>query len=269
MVCRFVEEQKIRLAQQELAECDAALLTTGEVGHGRLGRRATQSIHRLLELRIDLPRVGVIELFLQIAHFLHELVRVIGGHQLGDFVVALELHHRLAEPVFDVLPDILGVVEDRLLHEDAHRRAGREESLSVTGLIDPRHDLEDARLAGAVGADDTDFRSRIEAHRYVVEDDLVAVRLAHLLHGVDEFRHAGQLIGPEPHRHHRPIRCEHSALTSRASGPDSSPTGPDAAARGYPPPTSTSSATSESDNPNSSLSPSPFASKDPAAPSFS
>ena len=52
------------------------------------------------------------------------------------------------------------------------------------------HDPQDARLAGAVGADDADLRSRKEVQRDVVEDDLVAVRLADLLHRVDELSHA-------------------------------------------------------------------------------
>src|SRR5699024_12837384 len=68
------------------------------------------------------------------------------------------------------------------------------------GLVEPRNDLEDGGLAGAVGADHADLRARVEAHGHVIEDDLVAHGLAGLVHGVDKFRHAvppGQTVeGP-------------------------------------------------------------------------
>ena len=55
--------------------------------------------------------------------------------------------------------------------------------------------LQDRRLAGAVGADDADLGAGIERHRDVVEDDLVAVRLAGFGHGVDELGHGRKAIG--------------------------------------------------------------------------
>ena len=45
-------------------------------------------------------------------------------------------------------------------------------------------------LAGAVGPDDADLGAGVEREGDVVEDDLVAVGLARLAHGVDELGHA-------------------------------------------------------------------------------
>src|SRR4051794_29096582 len=53
----LVEEQQIRLLQQEAAERDPALLTTGQVRDGRVARRGPQGVHRLLELGVEVPRV--------------------------------------------------------------------------------------------------------------------------------------------------------------------------------------------------------------------
>ncbi len=185
----LVEQQQVRLAQQQLAQRDATLLTTGQVGDRLVGRRATQRVHGLLQLRIDIPRVGGIELFLQLAHLLHELIGVVGGHQLGDLVVPVELGLD-GDAGLDVLPDRLGLVELGLLHQDSDRRSGLEEGVAIVGLIDAGHDLEDAGLTGAVGANHADLGPRQEVQEDVVKDDLVAVRLAHLAHRVDEFGHA-------------------------------------------------------------------------------
>ncbi|CQD24447.1 hypothetical protein BN970_06452 [Mycolicibacterium conceptionense] len=185
----LVEQQQIRLAQQQLAQRDAAALTTGEVGDRLVGRRAAQRVHGLLELGVDVPGVGGVQLLLQLAHLFHELVGVVGGHQLGDLVVAVELGLD-RHAVLDVLADGLALVEVRLLHQDADRGAGGQQGIAVVRLVDAGHDLQHTRLTGTVGTDDADLRAGQEVQADVVKDDLVAVRLANLAHRVDEFGHA-------------------------------------------------------------------------------
>ena len=158
------------------------------MGHRLVGRRAAQRVHRLFELGVDVPRVGGVELLLQLAHFLHELVGVVGRHQFGDLVVPVELAFD-GYAVLDVLAHRLGFVELGLLLQDADTRAGLQERVAVVGLIESGHDPQDARLTGPVGTDDADLRARKEVQRDVVKDDLVAVRLADLPHRVDEFGH--------------------------------------------------------------------------------
>ena len=67
--------------------------------------------------------------------------------------------------------------------------AGGEQGVAVGGLLHAGHDLEHGGLAGAVRADDADLGAGQERQGDVVEDDLVAVRLAHLVHGVDVLSH--------------------------------------------------------------------------------
>ncbi len=201
MVGGLVEQQQVGLAQQQLAQRDTAALTTGEVGDRLVRRRAAQRVHRLLELRVDVPRVGVVELLLELAHLLHQLVRVVGRHELGDLVEPVQFDLDLAEALLDVAADRLLLVERRFLQQDADGRFRVEERLAVAGLVQPGHDLEDGRLARAVRSDHTDLGTRVEAHGDVIEDDLVTVRLAHLLHRVDKLRHALQRIGPSVGTH--------------------------------------------------------------------
>ena len=193
VVGRLVEQQQVRLGQQQLAQRHPAPLTAGQMRHRLVGRRAAQRVHRLLELRVEIPRVGVVELLLQPAHLLHQLVGVVGGHQLGDLVEAVELDLDVAEALLDVAANGLLLVQRRLLQQDADRRTGGQEGFAVVGLVQPGHDPQDARLTRPVGADDTDLGARIEAQGDVVEDDFVAVRLADLLHRVDELSHAAVL----------------------------------------------------------------------------
>ena len=193
VVGRLVEQQQVGFGQQQFAQRDAAALTAGQVRHRLVGRRAAQRVHGLLQLRVEVPRVGVVQILLQPAHFLHQLVGVVGGHQLGDLVEAVELDLDLAQTLFHVAANGLLLVQRRLLLQDADAGAGGQERLAVVRLVQTGHDPQDARLAGAVRADDTDLGAREEAQRDVVQDHLVAVRLADLLHRVDELSHAAVL----------------------------------------------------------------------------
>ena len=183
----LVEEQQVGGLEQQLAQRDAAALATGEVGDRPVAGRAAQGVHGLLQLGVEVPRVGVVQVLLELAHLVHQRVGVVGRHQLGDLVEALELAHDLGGAVLDVLQDRLGLVERRLLQEDADGVAGRQERVAVGRLLQARHDLEHGGLTGTVRADHTDLRAGQEAQGDVVKDHLVAVRLARLAHGVDEL----------------------------------------------------------------------------------
>ncbi len=183
----LVEQQQVGLLQQQLAQRDAALLTAGEVGDGPVAGRAAQGVHGLLELGVEVPGVRVVQLLLQLAHLFEQRVGVVGRHLLGDLVEPVELALDLGDAVLHVLQDRLRLVQRRLLEQDADGVAGREERVTVRGLLQPRHDLQNGRLTGAVRADDADLRPREEVQGDVVEDHLVAVRFARLAHGVNEL----------------------------------------------------------------------------------
>ena len=91
------------------------------------------------------------------------------------------------DPLLDVLQHGLGLVEGRLLEEHPDGVAGREGGVTIGRLLEPRHDLQDGGLTGTVRSDDADLRAGQEAQRDVVEDHLVAGRLARLAQGVDEL----------------------------------------------------------------------------------
>ena len=86
-----------------------------------VGRRQAQRVHRVLELRVEVPRVGGVDLRLQTRELVGGLVGVVGG----ELVEAVEQRLGLGDAVLDVALDVLGLVELRLLleHADASRRA--------------------------------------------------------------------------------------------------------------------------------------------------
>ena len=180
--------------QQQLAQRDPAALTTGELGDVGVRRRAAQRVHRQLELGVDVPRVGVVELLLELAHLLHQLVGVVGRHLLGDLVEPLQLGLGLGDRLLDVAEDGLRLVQRRLLGQHADGVAGHQPGLAVARPVLPGHDPQQAGLTGAVRADHADLGAGQEVQRHVVEHDLVAVRLARLLQHVDELGHGAAYL---------------------------------------------------------------------------
>jgi hypothetical protein len=68
------------------------------------------------------------------------------------------------------LPCTLGRIELWLLLEQADGRAGRQLRLAAILLVDPGHDPQQRRLAGAVEAEHADLGAREERERDVLED---------------------------------------------------------------------------------------------------
>ena len=196
----LVEEQQRRLLEQELAQGHPAALATGEVVDELVGRRAAQRVHRLVEPAVEVPRVGVVEVGLEVTHLGEQgvVVRVGVGELLGDLVVAVELALDLVDGLLDVLEDRLALGQRRLLLEHADRRAGVDDRVAVVGLLQAGHDLEQRRLAGAVGADDADLGAVQEGQGDVVEDDLVAVGLADVAEREDVISHGPASLTPGP-----------------------------------------------------------------------
>ena len=131
----------------------------------------------------------MVKLLLQPAHLLEQFVRVIGRHLLGDLVVFVEQPLRVGHALLDVTEDGLALIQLGLLGQQAHREARHQAGVAVGRLLHACHHPEQGRLAGSVRAHDADLRARKERQRDVVENDLVAVRLAHGTHLINVLRH--------------------------------------------------------------------------------
>ena len=187
MVGGLVKEQQVGSLEQETAEGHAAALAAGEDRDRRVRVRTLQGVHRLRELGVEVPAVGGVDLVLELAHLGHEGVEVsVGvGHLGAHLVEALDLGKQVAKGQLDVLANGLVLVKRGLLLQDAHGVAGAEHGLAVGDVLEAGHDLEQRGLAGAVGAHHADLGAGEDAHRDVVQDDLVVDGLA----GADQLVH--------------------------------------------------------------------------------
>jgi len=194
MVGRLVEQQKIRRLQQQPAERNPAAFAARKLGDVGVRRRQAQRVHRVLEPRIEIPGVRRVDLVLQLALLVEDLVHLLRREILAelrvDLVVARQERLMDATPSIDVAEDVLRRVELRLLMEkpDGNPRAGKrlaEEARVLTG-----HDLQQRAFPRAVQAKDADFGAEIKGQPDIVEHAGVGrVHLPETLHRIDKFRH--------------------------------------------------------------------------------
>ena len=162
----LVEEQQVRLAQQQAAQRDAAALTAGQRRDVGVGRRQAQRVHRVLDVRVEVPGVGGIDARLQVGELLGGLVGVVGG----QLVEAIQERARPGDAVLDVAAHVLGLVQRGLLLEQADRGARGQHRVAAELGVEPRHDAQDRGLARAVVAEHADLGAGQERERDVLED---------------------------------------------------------------------------------------------------
>ena len=191
MVRGLVEQQDVRLLEQQPAERHAALLAAGEELHARVARRAAQRVHGHLEPAVQLPGVQVVELLLHLALALDQLVHLVVGHGIGealvDLVVLVQKVDRLLHALLHHLAHGLGRVELRLLLEEADGVARREDRLAHELLVHAGHDPEQRALARSVQAEHADLGAVEIGKIDVLQHRFLVVELAYSHHGVDDF----------------------------------------------------------------------------------
>ena len=188
MVRRLVEQQQVRLAEQQLRERDAHLPAPGKRLRRTLevGRLETEALEHRRRLQLDAVALAQPELILQIAVAMEH--RVVLG--LGDGRVAqpvLERVHlgldrdELAERARRFREQRAAGVRKAVLRQISDRqRRGLQHGARV-GLVEPCHHPQERRLAGAVGAAQADALAIGDLPRDVVEEHAVAERFREVL----------------------------------------------------------------------------------------
>ena len=184
MVGRFVEQQQVRLVEQELAQSDAALFAAREFGNIGVVRRAAQRVHRQIDLAVEVPQVLGVDLVLQLGHLVGGLVRIVDG----QLIVAVEDRLLGGDAFHDVLANRLGLVELGFLFQVADAGAFGDKALADIFGVEPGHDAQQRRLAGAVDAEHADLGVRVERQVDVIQDLLAGrIGLRQTAHMVDEL----------------------------------------------------------------------------------
>ena len=157
----LVEQKDVRFLDQQPAERDSAALPAGENGNGRIGRRAAQRVHGDLELGLELPAIGRLDLLLEVALLFEELFHLVRRDLRAQLVADLfelsEKTQQLRAALLDDLLDGLVWIELRLLLEESDRVTFRERHLALVAVILPRDDAQKRTLSGTVQTEDADL----------------------------------------------------------------------------------------------------------------
>ena len=174
MVRRLVQEQEVRFLEKDLAQGDAAALTAGNLRHVRVRGRQAESVHRDLELAVELPRVRRLYRVLDLLVLGHELVALglgkIGRHLFVQLVEALQQTARSGDGELDVAQDVPGRIEARILRQEPDSRSVRGRRVAGEVLVHARHDPQERRLPGPIQAEDADLGARIEREVNPLQD---------------------------------------------------------------------------------------------------
>ena len=117
VVCGLIEEQHVRLLQEQARNRHAAALAAGEHGHLLVGRRTPHVRHRHLHFVFDIPKILRVDDRLEALH-LGGGLRVV--EVAAEVLVAFDHSLRLGDALLHDLAHGLGIVELRLLWQVAH-----------------------------------------------------------------------------------------------------------------------------------------------------
>ena len=201
------------MAEEQPGERHAPPLAAGDLRDVGVVGRAAERVHRDVDVAFEVPGVGGGDPVLERGLLAADRVVVgVGVGPLGhDRVVLVDQGLDLVDAVEHVALDVLGRVEVGLLAQVADCEAGGEPRLADEPVVEPGHDLEEARLAGPVRPDDADLGARVERDRDVLEHGPVRrVVPGELVGRVDEFGgHGGRVAsaGQPEDRPYRPVPC--------------------------------------------------------------
>ena len=164
VVGRLVEQQDVGLLQQQAAEGHPAAFTPREVFHKLVFGRTAQSIHRLLQLVVDIPGIRGVDMVLQFGLASHEGIHLVGilehfgvaKRLVHLFILGQQVEDRLHALLHHLLHRLFGV-ELGLLLEVTHRVARREYHFALVRLLHPGDDFQQGRFSRAVKTDNTDL----------------------------------------------------------------------------------------------------------------
>ncbi len=191
VVGRLVEQQHVRLGQQQLAQRHAALFTAGQLADDGIPGRQAQRICSDLQLVLGVG-AGSGDHRFQLALLGSQRIEVgvffgVSGVDLfqaclGVVDLSHRLFHRLAYGV-------LGV-ELGLLRQIADRQACHRDRFAFEFLVDACHDLEQAGLSRTVQTQHANLGAREEAQRNTLQNlSLRRNRLGDVVHRKNVLSH--------------------------------------------------------------------------------
>ena len=193
----LIKKQQVRCLEKQTTQGYTAFLATRKVGDGRVWIRALKRVHCLRELAVQIPAVSCVDLGLELSHLCHERVKI-GvriAHLDTNLVEARDLGKQVTEGKLNVLLDRFGLIQRRLLLEQANGVTWGKLCLAVRDVLHAGNNLEQGGLSHSVWTHDADFCARVHTDGDVIKDDLLADSFAGFVHLIDKLCHVLLLKG--------------------------------------------------------------------------
>ena len=161
VVGRLVEEQDVRLAEQQSAQGNPSSLASAEGGNLRIGRRALECVHGPLQLRVNLPSSAMLYLLGELSLPLYQCVHGVVVHRFAeleiDLLVFLEQVHDFLHTFLHDLYHCLVRVHLGLLLQIAYSISRSPDHFSLVALLHSCDYFHQRGFSGAVQTDDAYF----------------------------------------------------------------------------------------------------------------
>jgi hypothetical protein len=166
VIGRLVQQQHVRLLEQEAAERHPPPLASGNLAHVGFSGGKPQRVHRHIDLVVQLPEAERIDALLQVSLLLQQTHHLVVAHRLGeagaDLVELIEDRLLLRNSIHDVPANVLGGIECRLLRQKPDLRSRKRSRVSQKILVHACHDAQEGRLSRAVAPEHADLGAREE-----------------------------------------------------------------------------------------------------------
>jgi hypothetical protein len=173
VIGRLVQQQHVRARHQRHRQRDPLLHPAGQRAHLRIAAQA-EAVERGLDLVVDVPGVGRIELDLQLVHALHDRIVVALAKLPGQRLVLGQHGLLLAHAAGDGVEHGHGRIEGRLLLDVGDLDALLHDEQAIVEFRTARDNFQQRGLAGAVTADETDALASLQREVGMVEQRDVA-----------------------------------------------------------------------------------------------
>ncbi len=187
----LVEEEDVRLLQEEAAEGDPAAFPPGEHPGRSVAGRAAESVHGHIQPAVQVPGAQSLQLLLDFSLLFKEGIHLLIRHGLREFLVDplifLEEADRALDPFLHDFPDRLRIIQPGLLFKEADGVPGGKNRLPNELFVGPGEDPEKRALPGAVESDHADLGAVEVREGNILQDGLLVVKFADSDHGVNHF----------------------------------------------------------------------------------
>ena len=186
MVCRFVEQQNVRVLHQQSSQRNASAFSSRDFVQRLIGRRTAQGFHRHLDLIVNRPRIECVQFLLDFRLLFHQLVHRLAGHFFAKLRVDLiKLRKQVIDPLRTFAHDFQHsalLVCEWLLLKKARRESLGPFDLAIEFFIHSGHDAKERGLSAAIQSKHADLGAVVIRKRNVLENFFAVDRLGDVQH---------------------------------------------------------------------------------------